>query len=445
MYKKIFLPDEVKKALDIIHKNGFEGYIVGGCVRDSLMGINPKDYDITTSALPEQTKQIFKEYRVIETGIKHGTVTVLINKYPLEITTYRIDAEYKDNRHPDYVTFTLSLEEDTARRDFTMNSIAYNEENGIVDFHGGESDIKNKIIRCVGDPDKRFNEDALRIMRAIRFSSVLGFEIEEHTKEAIFRNKELLRNISAERIASELIKLLCGSSVYSVLMEYIDVLGAVIPELLPMKGFEQNNIHHIYDVWEHTAKAVESIEPTPILRLSALFHDIGKPDTYIEKNGMGHFYGHANVSCEITKNILDRLKLDNYTKDTVLQIVKLHDFPIKDNRFAVKKFLNKHSPEMLFMVLKMKRADDLAKNPFVLERLSTFDKIEQIGNEILQEQTCFSLKDLAVKGGDLIAIGFEPGKEIGIVLKKLLDAVIAERIPNEKEQLINFAKGLKNH
>ncbi len=442
MKKKVFLPDEVRSALDIIHKNGFEGYIVGGCVRDSLMGISPKDYDITTSALPEQTKQIFHEYRVLETGIKHGTVTVLINNYPLEITTYRIDAEYKDNRHPEFVTFTTKLEEDTARRDFTMNSIAYNDENGIVDFHGGENDINNKIIRCVGDPDKRFNEDALRIMRAIRFSSVLGFQIENHTKEAIFKNKELLRNISAERIASELIKTLCGNNVFNVLIEYIDVLGEVIPELLPMKGFEQNNIHHIYDVWEHTAKAVESIEPSPILRLSALFHDIGKPDSYIEKKGMGHFYGHANVSCEITKNILDRLKLDNYTKDTVTQIVKLHDFPIKDDRFAIKKFLNRYSPELFFMLLKMKRADDLAKNPIVFERLPTFDKIEQIGTEIIEEQACFSLKDLAVNGNDLIAEGFFPGKELGIILNQLLEEVIAEHLPNEKQQLLDYAKSI---
>ncbi len=443
MDNRIILPDEVKRALDTLHRRGYEGYIVGGCVRDSLMGVPPKDYDITTNALPEQTKEVFKHYRVIETGIKHGTVTVLINRMPLEITTYRIDSEYKDNRHPEFVTFTSSLEEDTARRDFTMNAIAYDEENGIADFHGGHEDIQNKLIRCVGDPDKRFGEDALRIMRAIRFSSVLGFEIEEKTKAALFRNKELLKNISAERIASELIKLLCGRNVYSVLMEYIDILAAVIPELMPMKGFNQNSPHHKYDVWNHTARVVANAGNSPVLRLAALFHDIGKPLSYTEKEGRGHFYGHAKVSCDITRAVLNRLKLDNYTKDTVLDIIRLHDAQINENKYSIKKFMNRRTPELFFMLLKMKRADDLGKGTDVSERLAALERMEKLGKEILSEQACFSKKDLAVKGGDLIAEGFTPGRELGLILDRLLEEVIAEHLPNEKQALLDWARSIK--
>ena len=436
----IYLPNEVKTAIQKLQDNGFEAYIVGGCVRDSLLGDKPKDYDITTSAEPEEVEKIFRDYRVIETGIKHGTVTVLINRIPLEITTFRIDSDYADNRHPENVTFTKSLEEDTARRDFTMNALAYNDERGICDFYGGIDDMNNKIIRCVGNADKRFNEDALRIMRAIRFSSVLGFKIEKNTKRAIFRNKELLKNISSERIASELVKLLCGENVKEVLMEYVDVLGVVIPELLPMKGFDQRNIHHIYDILEHTAVAVENIEPTPILRLTALFHDIGKPKCFFMKNGEGHFYGHGDVGAEMTRKILSRLKFDNNTKHTVTKLVKIHDVQIEETETAIKRCMNKHTSEIFFMLLKMKRADTLAQSSMCYERLEYLDRLEKKAREIIEKNACFSLKDLAVNGSDLIALGVKPGREIGIILKKLLDKVIGGKLPNKKEELIKFTK-----
>ena len=436
----IHIPDEVKTAISTLAANGFEAYIVGGCVRDSLLGGNPKDYDITTSAEPEEVEKIFGNFRVIETGIKHGTVTVLINKMPLEITTFRIDSDYSDNRHPENVTFTKSLEEDTARRDFTMNALAYNDERGICDFYGGTDDIKNKIIRCVGDADKRFGEDALRIMRAIRFSSVLGFEIEENTKRAVFKNKELLRNISSERIASELVKLLCGANVRKVLMEYIDVLGVVIPELLPMKGFDQKNIHHIYDVLEHTAAAVENIEPTPVLRLTALFHDIGKPECFFMKDGQGHFYGHADIGADMTTKILSHLKFDNNTKNTVTKLVKIHDVQIEETDTAVKRCMNKHTPEIFFLLLKMKRADTLAQSPMCRERLEYLDRLEKRANEIINRKACFSMKDLAVNGNDLIKLGVKPGKELGNILKYLLEAVIEGKLPNDKNTLIKFTK-----
>ena len=303
----IHLPCEVKLAIAKLTEKGFEAYIVGGCVRDSLMKCTPKDYDITTSANPEEVKNVFKEYRVVETGLKHGTVTVIVRGMPLEITTFRIDSEYLDHRHPKNVTFTKSLKEDTARRDFTMNALAYNDEKGLCDFYGGKVDIENKIIRCVGDANKRFNEDALRIMRALRFSSVLGFDIEENTKNAMFNNKHLLKNISSERLAGELVKLLCGANVKKILLEYIDIIGVFIPELLPMKGFEQHNRHHIYDVWTHTAVAIENIDASPVLRLAALFHDAGKPDCFFMKNGEGHFYPYLTSSFLILPNTPKKL------------------------------------------------------------------------------------------------------------------------------------------
>ncbi len=436
----IYLPNEVKTAIQKLQDNGFEAYIVGGCVRDSLLGDKPKDYDITTSAEPDEVEKVFSGYRVIETGIKHGTVTVLINKMPLEITTFRIDSDYTDNRHPEKVTFTKSLEKDTARRDFTMNALAYNDTCGLCDFYGGREDISRKVIRCVGDADSRFNEDALRIMRAIRFSSTLGFKIEERTKAAIFENKELLRNISSERIAAELVKLLCGDNVKNVLLEYIDVLGVVIPELLPMKGFEQKNIHHIYDVLTHTAVAVENIKADPILRLTALFHDIGKPSCFSMKNGQGHFYGHANVSAEITSEILKRLKFDNNTKNTVTKLVKIHDVQIAETNTSIKRCMNKHSPEIFFLLLEMKRADTLAQSPMCLSRLDYIDRLEKKALEIINQKSCFSLKDLAVNGSDLIELGVAPGKQIGVILSTLLDEVINGRLANDKELLISFTK-----
>ena len=433
------IPEEVKTALKMLRESGYEAYMIGGCVRDSILGIPAKDHDITTSALPEQTERVFRDFRVVETGIKHGTVTVLINKMPLEITTYRIDSQYSDNRRPDSVTFTKSLREDTARRDFTMNAVAIDENGDIVDHHGGIEDIKNKLIRCVGEPDLRFREDALRILRAVRFSSKLGFEIEKDTKEAVFRNKELLLNISSERIASELVKLLCGKNARSVIIEYIDVLGVVIPELLPMKGFEQNNIHHIYDVLEHTAAAVENAPAEPVMRLAALFHDIGKPCCYSFKDGQGHFYGHAGTGADMTRIILNSLKFDNYTKDTVTKLVKIHDVQIEERKGAVKRCLNKHTPEIFYMLLDLKRADTLAQAPMCFERLAYLDRIKAIAEEILDGEECFSLKQLEINGRDLIASGIEPGKEIGSILSDILEKVISGELPNERSALLEYA------
>ena len=429
---------EVATALKKLRQSGFEAYIIGGCVRDRLLGNTPKDYDITTSALPEETEKVFSKFRIIETGIKHGTVTVLINKSPIEITTYRIDSEYSDNRRPDSVVFTKSLREDAARRDFTMNAIASDENGNIVDYYGGTDDIKNKIIRCVGDPNERFNEDALRILRAIRFSSVLDFEIESKTRDAIFNNKELLKNISAERIASEFTKILCGKNARRVIMEYIDVIGVFIPECLPMKNFDQRNFHHIYDVLEHTAFTVENIPDEPILRLAAFFHDIGKPQTFFIENGIGHFYGHSEVGAKMAKKILSRLKYDNHTRDSVYSLVRYHDTQIEEKKSAVKRCMNKHG-DIFFDLLKLKRADNLAQAPEYHNRTEYVDRIQKIAEDIIANQECFSLKQVAVNGSDLIKVGFTPGKLIGECLNDILDKIIKGELDNDKQILLDYA------
>lgn len=437
----IKMPSEVKEILDKLHKSGFEAFIIGGCVRDSLRSQSPKDYDITTSALPDEVKTVFSEYRIFETGIKHGTVTVMVNTTPIEITTYRIDSEYSDNRHPDKIIFTKSLREDAARRDFTMNAIAYNNESGLVDYFGGCNDIKNGIIRCVGDPDKRFNEDALRIIRALRFASVLNFKIEKNTQTSIFNNKELLMNVSVERISSELLKLLCGCNAKQIIMEYVDVLGVVIPELLPMKGFEQKNYHHIYDVLEHTATAVESIEPSPTLRLAALFHDVGKPPCFfIGNDGLGHFYGHSRVSADMTNEILKRLNFDNATRCLTVTLVKAHDVQIEKTEKSVKRALNKYTPDVFFKLIKLKRADNSAQNPEFFYRKKDYDELESIANKIINEKQCFCMRDLAINGKDLINCGIEPGPKMGKILCRLLDMVISGKLENSKDILIEYTK-----
>lgn len=436
----IKLPNQVDRALELLEKAGFEAYIVGGCVRDNIMGKIPSDYDITTSALPEEVEKTFSAYRTLETGMKHGTVTVIIDKMPIEITTYRREGKYLDNRHPSHVEFTRSLKEDMARRDFTMNAIAFNHRTGLVDCFGGERDIESRIIRCVGNPDERFKEDALRIMRALRFSSVMGFEIESQTLEAAMNNRELLKNISAERLREELVKLICGSDVRRCLMQSAEILGAVIPELLEMRGFDQKNKHHIYDVLEHTAVAVENIPAEPELRLAALFHDVGKPRCFsVDREGTGHFYNQADIGAELTKDIMSRLKFDNATKETVTELVRLHGVQIENTPKAVKRALNRLSPEMFFNLMKLKRADNLAQNPEYRHRQAYYEELEETAKRIIENEECFSLRDLAIDGNDLIALGFVPGKEMGTILDRLLEAVIMKEVPNEKDILEKFA------
>ena len=439
MTESMQLPEGVSRALTMLEEAGYEAFIVGGCVRDFLMGVPPKDYDITTSALPEETKAVFRDYHVIETGIRHGTVTVMMDGNPLEITTYRTEGTYSDNRHPDSVSFTASLREDVARRDFTMNAIAYSPTRGWIDHFGGAKDIQHGIIRCVGDPITRFQEDALRMMRGIRFASVLGFAIEANTAAAIHENRERIPTVSAERIQVELTKLLCGDNVKNVLMDWWDVIGTVIPEILPMHGFDQKNPHHIYDVWEHTAVAVSQIPPEPHLRLCALLHDIGKPTSFtVDEKGIGHFYGHPAVSERMTEEILARLKYDNATRRRVGTLVKQHDRIVEPKETAVKRALSRLTPEVFFDLLAMKRADNLAQAR--QDRLKAYDEMESIAREILDKQECISVSALAVNGNDLIAIGMKPGREIGEMLTHLLDRVIRGRLENDRDVLLTYVK-----
>lgn len=435
----IRIPDQISRVIERLNRAGYEAYLVGGCVRDALLGNEPKDYDITTSALPEQTEEVFADYPVIETGIQHGTVTVLSDRTPVEITTYRIDSAYTDHRHPESVEFTSSLREDLARRDFTINAMAYHPTQGLVDCFGGQEDLRTCTIRCVGDPEERFREDALRILRALRFSSRYDSPIEPETEKAMRCCAPLLREISAERIASELNGILCGKGVRRILTEETGILGVPIPELLPMQGFDQHNEHHIYDVLTHTAVAVESVPPEKDLRLAALFHDIGKPPCFsLGEDGVGHFYGHAKKSEEIARTVLNRLKYDNATKDTVITLIRYHDMYMEETEKTVKRMLRKLGPENFRKLILLNRADNMAQNPAYRERQTHYDRLSDLADKILSEEQCFSLKDLAVNGSDLIKEGYRPGPQIGEMLDEVLNLVIDEKLENRKPDILLF-------
>ena len=436
------LVPQVVLALNTLQAQGFDTYLVGGCVRDYLMDLPINDFDITTAAKPEQVKAAFVGYTVVETGIKHGTVTVIVDGLPLEITTFRRDGDYTDNRRPDSVTYSDCLREDLARRDFTMNALAYSPNAGVQDFYGGREDINSRIVRAVGDAEQRFQEDALRILRGLRFAAVLGFEIEAHTAAAMHSQKELLKNISGERIFIELKKLLCGSQAAKIVAGYLDVLGVVLPELLPMQGFAQHNPYHSYDVLTHTLKAVEQIEPLPHLRLAALLHDVGKPRTFTRSvDGVGHFYGHMHASCEIAGEILSRLRVDNHTRAKVLKLVKYHDVQIIAEEKYVKRWLHKLGVEDFFELLRLKRSDMIAQKGDVNDpRQAGLLELQRIAEEILSSGSAFNLKDLAVTGRELIEIGIPQGKDLGIILNKLLELVMEGELVNRREDLIKYVK-----
>lgn len=430
-----------QKAIEMLNRAGYEAYVVGGCVRDMVMGIEPSDFDITTSAFPHEILSVFQGQRTIETGIKHGTVTVLLEGEPLEITTYRIDGDYLDNRHPQSVSFTRNLENDLSRRDFTMNALVYNGTDGVGDYFGGIPDVENKIIRAIGDPTKRFCEDALRILRGIRFASTLGFKVEEKTKRAMLECKHLLHNISPERISVEINKLLLGKNVKSVILEYYEILGELCPEFIKMNGFNQQNRHHVYDVLEHTAIAVENTPPILRLRLAMLFHDTGKVHTFFtDEKGEGHFFGHAQKSTEIVKEYLEKYRYDNQTRDAVLSLVEHHDMVTELDEVLIKKRLNRIGKEQFLDLIKIQRADNSAQSP-EFDRTEYFDSLENMTNELIA-QSCFGLSSLAVNGNDMKSLGFV-GKSIGDVLDTLLNEVMENKLPNEKEALMNRAKELK--
>lgn len=441
----INIPSQVNRAIEILCNGGHTAYIVGGAVRNIIMGIPVNDWDITTSALPDETLELFRNYRTIETGLQHGTVTVIINGIPLEITTFRIEQGYSDNRHPDRVDFTDKVEDDLSRRDFTSNAIAYSPQKGFVDPFGGFEDTEKKIIRCVGNPDTRFGEDALRILRALRFASVLGFKIAPATAESIHKNKHLLKNISVERIFVELSKLLCGKDAGYILREYRDVIFFVLPELEPMNGCVQNHERHIYDVWGHTVKAVESVPPEPELRFAMLFHDSGKPHCKTtDNNGIDHFYSHGKISKKIVFDALSRLKTSNKFRDAVCNLVEYHDFlPDKISRKTYKKYIAKLGFETVEKLFLIREADVLAQNPeFHAESLEQNNIGKKTLDEIKSEDSCFKISDLAVDGRKLKNAGIPPSPAMGKIMEKLLDEVMDEKLPNDEDALIERAKQL---
>ena len=437
-----------KTAVELLKTSGFEAFLIGGSVRDFIMGLPIGDIDITTNATPTEVKEVFRDFRVIETGIKHGTVTVLIDNEPLEITTYRSESTYSDNRHPDSVTFSKTLSDDVVRRDFTMNAIAYDFSDGFCDLVKGIEDIENQTIRCIGNAETRFNEDALRILRALRFSSVLGFTIEENTKSAIHKCKDLLLNISSERIREEFVKLICGKNAYNVLKEFSDVIAVFIPEIRPCIDFKQENRHHCFDVYTHILKSVEKSSPDATTRLALFFHDIAKPlVAHFDEKGEQHYYGHPKKSAEITKKILTRLRFDNDTKNKVVTLVAFHDSPILVNnsvspdRKRLKKIMSQIGVELIFPLIEIKYCDNSAQNPIYFRGEEFYTLTRNTIKEILDEQECFSIKDLAINGNDLIKMGYN-GKKIGIILNDVLEMVINEKIENSPDAIFAYINGM---
>ncbi|MEI3560995.1 MAG: HD domain-containing protein [Acutalibacteraceae bacterium] len=436
------MPKNVDTAINLLQSAGFEAYAVGGCVRDSLLGKTPNDWDITTSAKPEDMKSVFINFHCIDTGIKHGTVTVVIDGEPLEITTFRLDGEYEDNRHPKSVTFTSNLGADLGRRDFTVNAMAYSKMTGTVDLFGGQNDLKNKIIRCVGDPDRRFNEDALRILRALRFASALDFEIEEKTAQSLLKNRALLGNISEERIAKELLKLVCGKGAKRILTDFAPVLFEILPELQPMYKNSHDNPHHCYDIYEHTLIAVESIDPEPTLRFAMLLHDCGKPAVKkFDENGVAHFYGHQRISAEISAQILARLKVSNKFRDEILFLVSNHDrWELYENTEKMPRYLSKFGLDGVLKLLKVMRADVLAQSPEYRYRLDQIADAEEIAKNLAAQKPCLSLSELQINGRTLMDIGIPQGRKLGAVLAQLLDEVIDGVTKNTQEALTTRAR-----
>ncbi|MGL4731655.1 MAG: CCA tRNA nucleotidyltransferase [Clostridium sp.] len=439
----MFVPEDVKFIIDNLYKNGYEGFLVGGCVRDSILNKTPNDYDITTSAKPEITKKIFENLncKVIETGIKHGTVTVVLNKKSYEITTYRIEGEYLDNRRPSEVFFTDKLEEDLKRRDFTINAMAYNEYVGLLDFFGGKEDLKNKIIKAIGNAKDRFNEDGLRMLRAVRFSTQLEFSIDINTLKAIKNKNNLIKNISMERINEEFKKILLSNVPSTGIRQLVDLglINYIIPEIVDMVGFEQKNKYHDKDVFNHTMKVLDGVSCNLQLRLAALFHDIAKPRTFSLDEKGGHFYFHEVEGMKLCENILKRLKFDNKTIEVVKLLVKNHMRVLKgNNKYKIRKYIGEVGYETLDLIFDLMIADRLASH----KEYRNYDdvlKMKKSCMEVLEEKEPLTTKELNFTGKDIIEMGISKGKEVGEVLNYLLDLVLQNPKINTKETLRRYA------
>ena len=435
--RTIQLPEKVGRIIGTLQEHGYEAYAVGGCIRDSILGREPEDWDITTSAMPEETKALFD--KTFDTGIQHGTITVLLEKEGFEVTTYRIDGKYEDSRHPKEVTFTRNLREDLLRRDFTINAMAYNETDGLVDIFGGLEDLEAGMIRCVGTAKERFKEDALRILRGVRFAAQLGFDIEEDTRQGMKELAWTLQNISAERIQVELVKMITSKRPEMLREAYeLGMTRIVLPEFDQLMTTGQETPHHMYSVGEHTLHAMKNIRADKILRLAMLLHDMGKPALKtVDEAGVAHFKKHALESERIAENVLRRLKFDNDTIRKVTRLVRYHDLRMPATAKSVRRAMNQIGEELFPYYMEVRRADVLAQSMYQREeKIENLDQIEELYRQIVEDGDCVSLKDLAVTGRDLIASGMKPGKEIGEKLEELLKLVIEDPKLNTKEELL---------
>ena len=435
----MIIPEYVQFCLNRLEAAGYQAYIVGGCVRDNLLGLTPNDYDMCTNALPEQTEEIFSDHKLVLSGKKHGTVGVITEGGVIEITTFRTEGNYTDNRHPEWVKFVPNVEDDLARRDFTVNAMAFSPTRGLIDPFGGQEDLKNQILRAVGDPIQRFQEDSLRILRGARFAAKYRLTPEENTLKAMVDLRNLMENLARERVFDELCKLLLPATAED-LLRYAPLIAQVIPELESQIGFDQRNIHHAYDLFTHTAH-VTALTPKELpLRWAGLLHDVGKvPSFFIDEEGHGHFYGHAKISAPLADEILRRLKAPTALREEVVRLCELHMTLIQPEKKIVRRWLGKLGPELTEKLLTFQEADILGKGIPEGDELDQFPKLRSIIAEIQAENACFSLKDLAVRGNDLMALGYA-GKEIGTCLNQLLEQVMEEKLPNEKEALINWAR-----
>lgn len=430
------IPADVGYIIHKLQEAGFEAYAVGGCVRDALLCRTPADWDITTSAMPEEVKKLFSH--TFDTGIEHGTVTVLINRVGYEVTTYRIDGKYSDHRHPESVTFTRSLEEDLKRRDFTINAMAYNEREGLVDLYNGRQDLSEKKIRAVGDPKARFSEDALRMMRAVRFAAQLDFTVEADTADAIRELADEIRMISAERIQTELVKLVTSDHPERMIDLYrMGLTARFMPEFDRAMETEQNNPHHKYTVGMHSVVGMQRIRPDKVLRLAMLFHDFGKPETKkTDEEGVDHFHGHPERSAFLARKIMQRLKFDNASIDRVERLCRYHDRMIEPKQANMRRALHQLGEDLFPDLFVVKQADlDAQSDVKRTEKQQLLNDMIACYQAVIKAQDCVNIKSLAVDGRQLMEWGMKPGPSIGIMLNEMLEAVIEVPERNTKEEL----------
>ena len=440
----MYLPSYVKTCIDALEAAGFAAYAVGGCVRDSLLGLEPADYDLCTAALPDETEEVFKDFRLVLAGKKHGTVGVVTEGGVVEITTFRTEGTYLDNRHPEWVEFVEDVTGDLARRDFTVNAMAFSPTRGFADPFGGQKDLKNKILRAVGDPATRFREDSLRILRGARFAAKYRLKTDPETQKAMFGLTDLMENLARERVFDELCKLIACADAAD-LLRFSPIITAVIPELAPCVGFDQHNPHHIYDIFEHTARVVEGVPRDLTLRWAALLHDVGKPQSFTqEENGRGHFYGHPKISAEMADIILRRLKAPTALREDAVFLCDRHMVTLEPDRKLLRRRLSQYGEARTKMLLAIQRSDLIATGTRTAEEASYYEEVEAILNALLAEDQCFWIKDLAVNGNDLMSLGLK-GRAIGQTLQNLLNLVIEEQIPNEREALLNAASSCPPH